>query len=92
MIGKTFAVLALTASIGAFTISPSLASSKSTTENSPWYDTNSNAALSRANLSEKVLSRAAVIKVKYLRSVVGPPLRLKPPPARGRQPRRHRSW
>jgi outer membrane protein assembly factor BamB len=79
MLGKTFAVLALTASIGAFTISPSLASSKSTTENSPWYDTNSNAALSRANLSERVLSRSTVTKVKYLRSVVGPPLSPKAP-------------
>lgn len=74
MLGKTFAVLALAASIGAFTISPSLASSKSTTENSPWYDTNFNAAQSRANLSERVLSRSTVTKVKYLRSVVGPPL------------------
>src|SRR5262249_44830418 len=72
---KSFAVLALTASLGALAITPSVASSKSaTTENSPWFDTNSNAAGSRANLKEKVLSPTAVTKIKYLRSVVAPPL------------------
>lgn len=49
MLGKTFALLALVASIGAFTISPSLASGKSTTaESGAWFDTSSNAAAGRA--------------------------------------------
>lgn len=75
MLGKTFAVLALTASLGALAISPSLASGKSTaTESSPWFDTNSNAAASRANPTEKGLSPTAVPKIKYLRSVVAPPI------------------
>jgi outer membrane protein assembly factor BamB len=74
MLGKTVAVLALTASLGVLTISPSLASGRSATENSPWFDTNSNAAASRANPSEKVLSPTAVTKIKYLRSVVAPPV------------------
>ena len=43
-----------------------------TTESSPWFDTNSNAAASRANLKEKVLSPTAVTKIQYLRSVVSP--------------------
>jgi outer membrane protein assembly factor BamB len=74
MLGKTFAVLALTASLGSLAISPSAASSKSATESSPWFDTNSNAAGSRANLTEKVLSPTAVPKIKYLRSVAAPPV------------------
>ncbi len=37
-----------------------------------WYDTDANAALSRANPAEKVLTPSAVIEVKYLRSVVSP--------------------
>lgn len=37
-----------------------------------WYDTNSNAAQSRANLAEKVLTPSAVTSVKYLRSIVAP--------------------
>jgi hypothetical protein len=74
MLGKSFAVLALTASLGALAITPSLASSKSTTESSPWFDTNSNAAGSRTNLTEKVLSPTAVPKIKYLRSVTAPPV------------------
>ena len=48
------------------------------TESSPWSQTSSNAALSRANLTEKVLSLAAVTEIKYLRSVVAPPESLKP--------------
>jgi PQQ-like domain len=44
----------------------------SAAESSPWFDTNSNAAQSRANLSEQVLTPSAVPKVKYLRSVVSP--------------------
>ena len=74
MLGKILAALALTASFGALAITPSLASSKSATENSPWFDTNSNAAGSRANPTEKVLSPTAVTKAKYLRNVVVPPI------------------
>jgi PQQ-like domain len=74
MLGKTLAVLALTASLGALAITPSLASGKSATESAPWFDTNSNAEGSRANLKEEVLSPTAVPKVKYLRSVVAPPI------------------
>ena len=40
------------------------------TENSGWWQTNSNAAQSRANLTEKVLTPTAVTKVKHLRSVL----------------------
>jgi outer membrane protein assembly factor BamB len=74
MLGKTLAVLALTACLGVVANSPSLASSKSATESSPWFDTNSNAAASRANPTEKVLSPTAVTKAKYLRSVTAPPV------------------
>jgi outer membrane protein assembly factor BamB len=75
MIGKTVAVVALAASLAAISISPSLASSKSTSaasESAPWLDTNANAALSRANLTEKVLSPSVVSRIKYLRSVTAP--------------------
>jgi outer membrane protein assembly factor BamB len=37
-----------------------------------WVDTNANAAQSRANLVENVLSPAAVTKVKHLRSIIAP--------------------
>jgi outer membrane protein assembly factor BamB len=60
---------AVTAGIGT---QPGLAA----TQSSPWSQTNSNAALSRANLTEKVLSPAAATKVKYLRSAVAPPASL----------------
>jgi len=43
-----------------------------TTESSPWFDTNSNAAASRANPTEKVLSPTTATKIKYLRSVASP--------------------
>lgn len=70
MLTRILAVLALAVSFAAITIGPSQAGS----ESSPWFDTNSNAAGSRANLTEKVLSPTAVPKVKYLRSVVAPPI------------------
>lgn len=76
MLGKTVAVLALAASCLAVGVPPSLAGSKSKTAaftGVGWYDTDSNAAHSRANPAEKVLTPAAVAKVKYLRSVVAPP-------------------
>jgi PQQ-like domain len=44
------------------------------TENSPWFGLDYNAARSRANLTEKVLSSTAVTKIKYLRSVAAAPL------------------
>ena len=75
-LGLAPAVVPAGASTGTGT---TLQSGQAATENSPWYDTNSNAALSRANLSEKVLSRSVVTKVKYLRSIVGPPLSPKAP-------------
>jgi len=56
-------------------IATSLTHARATaTESSPWFDTNSNAAGSRANPTEKVLSPTAVTKIKYLRSVVVPPI------------------
>src|SRR4029077_8032903 len=68
MLGKTVAVLALAASFVVTGVQPSLAS----TENSPWPQTNGNAAQSRVNLTEKVLTPAAVTKVRPLRSVLAP--------------------
>jgi len=68
MLGKTVAVLALAASCVVIGVQPSLAS----TENSPWSQTNGNAAQSRVNLTEKVLTPAAVTKVRPLRSVLAP--------------------
>jgi hypothetical protein len=66
------AALALAASTGA--VGVGLQPSQAATESSPWFDTNSNAAGSRANLTEKVLSPTAVPKIKYLRSVTAPPV------------------
>jgi hypothetical protein len=76
MIGKTVALLALAASCLVIGVPPGLAASKNgtaATTQAGWYDTDANAAHSRANPAEKVLSAAAVTKVKYLRSVVSPP-------------------
>jgi PQQ-like domain len=75
MLGKTVAVLALAASCVVIGVPPSLAGSERSpaTVQSGWYDTDSNAAHSRANLAEKVLTPSAVTKAKYLRSVVSPP-------------------
>jgi hypothetical protein len=70
MFGKTAAVLVLAASCAMIGIAPSLAASQL-----GWYDTDSNAAHSRANLTEKVLTRSAVTKVKYRRSMTAPPPR-----------------
>lgn len=75
---KALTVLALAASLGAIGISPSLASARSTTGTGGWTNTNANAADSRANLSEKVLTPSAVTKVKYLRSFTAPPPRSAP--------------
>jgi hypothetical protein len=66
MLGKITAVLVLASSCVVTGIHPSLAA----TENSPWPQTNGNAAQSRVNLTEKVLTPSAVTKVKYLRQVV----------------------
>ncbi len=72
------AALALAASCVVTGVPPSLAVAGSETSSghrasfAGWYDTDSNAALSRANLIENVLSPSAVAKVKYLRSVVSP--------------------
>ena len=82
MLGKTAAVLALAASCVVTCVPPSMAGGKSNsaaTVQSGWYDTDSNAAHSRANLAEKVLTPSTVTKAKYLRSVVSPPA---PPNAR----------
>lgn len=46
--------------------------SATVTATSPWSQTDSNAAQSRANLTEKTLTRATVAKVQYLRSVASP--------------------
>jgi hypothetical protein len=76
MLGRTVAVLGLVACCLVTGVPPSLAGGKSTpasTVQSGWYDTDSNAAHSRANLAEKVLTPSAVTKVKYLRGVVAPP-------------------
>lgn len=80
---RTFMAAAMTTAavlgmVGAVTPGIGTQPGLAATASSPWSQTNSNAALSRANLTEKVLSRAAVIKVKYLRSVVAPPHSLEP--------------
>lgn len=76
MLGKTVAVLTLAASCVGIGVPASLARSHSspaaTTAPAGWYDTDSNAAHSRANLAEKVLTPSAVTRVKHLRSVVSP--------------------
>jgi hypothetical protein len=41
---------------------------------SPWSQTDYNAAQSRANLTERTLTRAAVGKIVYLRSITAPPI------------------
>jgi hypothetical protein len=75
MLGKTVAVLVLAVSGVVGGIPPSLAGTKTSlaaTESSPWPQTNANAAQSRVNLTEKVLTPSAVTKVRYLRQVVAP--------------------
>jgi hypothetical protein len=62
------AVLGVTAATGAIAANAGLAGN----EFSPWYSTNANAALSRANLKEQVLTPSTVSKVRYLRSVASP--------------------
>jgi len=77
MLGKTAAVLALTASCVITGVGPVVAAGKASqaaSENSPWYQTDYGAALSRANNSEHVLTPASVPNVGYLRSVVAPPV------------------
>jgi outer membrane protein assembly factor BamB len=73
---KAVFVLALVASCLLTGAPPGLASGRpnvvSGGESSPWFDTNSNAAGSRANLKEHILSRSAVTRVEYLRSVASP--------------------
>ncbi len=75
MLGKTVAVLALAASCLATGMEPATASGRASppaSENSPWYQTDSGAALSRANNDERVLTPSAVAKVKYLRGMAAP--------------------
>jgi len=70
------AIMTTAAVLGLFgTITPGIGTQLglAATQSSPWSQTDSNAALSRANLTEKVLSRATVTKIKYLRSAVAPP-------------------
>jgi outer membrane protein assembly factor BamB len=69
------AVLVLAASSVVAGIPPSQAGTKTSlaaTESSPWPQTNGNAAQSRVNLNEKVLTPSAVTKVRYLRQMVAP--------------------
>jgi len=72
MLGKTLAVVALAASCVVSGVTPGVAASKGSYPG--WYDANATAAQSRANLIENVLSPSAVAKVKYLRSLVAPPI------------------
>jgi outer membrane protein assembly factor BamB len=76
MFGRTVAVLVLAASCVVTGIGPAMAISKAgpaASENGPWYQTDSGAARSRANLNEHVLAPSAVAKVKFLRSMTSPP-------------------
>jgi outer membrane protein assembly factor BamB len=85
MFGKALAVAVLAASTVVAGLGPSLASSKAgrtgpadskaalaSSEVSPWSQTDSDPAASRANPAEHVLSPSAITKVKHLRSIVGP--------------------
>jgi hypothetical protein len=75
MLGKITVILALAASCAVTGIGPAAASGKAAraaSENSPWPQTNGNAAQSRVNLTEKVLTPSAVTKAGYLRQVVAP--------------------
>lgn len=76
MLKKILAVVALAASLEAVSIPPVLARSATgpaTSESAPWWDTNANAANSRANLQETVLTPSTVPQITYLRSVTAPP-------------------
>jgi outer membrane protein assembly factor BamB len=69
------AVLALATSSVVAGIPPSQAGTKTSlaaTESSPWPQTNGNAAQSRVNLTEKVLTPAAMAKVGPLRGFLAP--------------------
>jgi outer membrane protein assembly factor BamB len=73
MLGKTVAVLALAASCVMTGALPSVAGTRqAASENSPWFDTDYNTALSRANLTETALNPSTVKKVIYLRSIFSP--------------------
>ncbi len=81
MLGKITAVLALAASCAVAGMGPAAASGKApraASENSPWFQADAGFTLSRANLTEHVLTPAAVAKVRFLRSVASPPM---PPPS-----------
>jgi outer membrane protein assembly factor BamB len=72
MLGKTISLVVLAVSLGVTSTSPSLAAGPRTVGTGGWTNTNADAAQSRANLSENVLSPAAVPKVQYLRSISSP--------------------
>jgi outer membrane protein assembly factor BamB len=55
------------------------AAAPATTPPGPWFQTDYNAAASRANLAETTLTTATLSKVRYLRSITAPPN----PPAEG---------
>ena len=61
------------AAAGATSDSPATAVKAAAAASSPWSQTDYNAALSRANLTEQTLTTATVGNARYLRSVASPP-------------------
>ena len=72
MLRKTMAVMMLAVSLGVTGVSPSLAAGRAAISTGGWTNANADAAQSRANLSENMLSPTAVTKIKYLRSIPSP--------------------
>ena len=67
---RTFAIV--TALAAGLVVAASTAVASGAAPSSPWSQTNSDSAQSRANLNEHTIVRATVTKVRYLRSVVAP--------------------
>jgi outer membrane protein assembly factor BamB len=75
-ISATTIVLTVLAAAGGTPAAAELAGQSAARTSSPWSQTDYNAAQSRANLAEKVLTRATVAKIVHLRAIT---IRLKPP-------------
>lgn len=73
MLGKFAAVAALAATGLLAGIAPTQARTVSTSAPVGWYDTNANAAQSRANPAETTLSPTQISKVEYLRTIASGP-------------------
>jgi hypothetical protein len=76
MLGKAVAVATMVAT-GVLTVAPpghaGTRTAPSQSAPAGWYDTNANAAQSRSNPAEKILSSSNIAQAKYLRTIVSPP-------------------